>query len=79
MRLYLKFFLFELIKSIVKRPDPNNNIAELSLVILLSLFHISSNGMTVSQEQEVVPKGGSVRTMSTECSGMVFIISRQSP
>lgn len=58
---------------------PNKTMAAFGLQIRLYSFHKSSNGIIISQAHLVVPYGKSHKTISTEWSFKVFIISKQSP
>jgi hypothetical protein len=58
---------------------PNSEITPFGLMILLSSFHITSNGIAESQSHAITSNGGSVRIKSTLPSGISFILSKQSP
>jgi hypothetical protein len=76
---YRKLEMFDAPKELVKGWLAVITIAPFFFVMRFSCSHIGSNGIMLSHLQAVVPYGGSVKTMSTEPSGMPFIISRQSP
>ncbi len=76
---YLNILIFDIIKAEVNGWLALSTIAPFFLVNLLSCSHIGSNGITLSQAHDVVPKGGSQQTISTQPSGSFAISSMQSP
>jgi len=76
---YLYCFILLIRRAELKGSLPNSTIAPLGFIILFSCSHIDSKGITVSHLQAVVPYGGSVIIQSILPSGILFIISRQSP
>jgi hypothetical protein len=78
---YLKALILLQIKILVNGCEAVITIAPLGLITRFNCSHIGSKGIIESHLQAVVPygHGGSVRTISTDASGICDISTRQSP